>query len=156
MNKMIDINVELNDKFIEPSVTIHAKSRDEQVENIIDAIENATESEFPLITGYRDGTAEFISQRDIIRVYINNRKIIVETEDGLYHAKLNLTALEEVLNSNRFVRISQSEIINMYKVKCFEFSFAGTIGVEMLNGKTTWVARSRVKAIKGMIDKKNK
>ncbi len=155
MNNMVDIDVIIDKKYIEPKVNILTKSKTKQVESIINSIENAQENEYPYLTGYIDGKAEFISQRDIIRVYIENRKIIIETAEKLYYTKKNLTMLESILNPSRFVRISQSEIINLYKVIHFEFNIAGTIGVEMENSKKTWVARSRVKSIKNIINNGN-
>lgn len=155
MNNMVDIDVIIDEKYIDPKVNILTKSKTKQVESIINSIENAQENEYPYLTGYIDGKAEFISQRDIIRVYIENRKIIIETSDKLYFTKKNLTMLEGILNPSRFVRISQSEIINLYKVTHFEFNISGTIGVEMENAKKTWVARSRVKSIKNIINNGN-
>ena len=155
MNNMIDIDVIIDEKYIEPKVNILTKSKTKQVESIINSIENAQENEYPYLTGFNDGKAEFISQRDIVRVYIENRKIIIETAEKLYYTKKNLTMLESILNPSRFVRISQSEIINLYKVIHFEFNIAGTIGVEMENSKKTWVARSRVKSIKNIINNGN-
>lgn len=155
MNNMVDIDVIIDEKYIEPKVNILTKSKTKQVESIINSIENTQENEYPYLTGYIDGKAEFISQRDIVRVYIENRKIIIETAEKLYYTKKNLTMLESILNPNRFVRISQSEIINLYKVIHFEFNIAGTIGVEMENSKKTWVARSRVKSIKNIINNGN-
>ena len=155
MNNMVDIDVIIDEKYIEPKVNILTKSKTKQVESIINSIENTQENEYPYLTGYIDGKAEFISQRDIVRVYIENRKIIIETAEKLYYTKKNLTMLESILNPSRFVRISQSEIINLYKVIHFEFNIAGTIGVEMENSKKTWVARSRVKSIKNIINNGN-
>lgn len=155
MNNMIDIDVIIDEKYIEPKVNILTKSKTKQVESIINSIENTQENQYPYLTGFNDGKAEFISQRDIIRVYIENRKIIIETAEKLYYTKKNLTMLESILNPSRFVRISQSEIINLYKVIHFEFNIAGTIGVEMENSKKTWVARSRVKSIKNIINNGN-
>lgn len=155
MNNMVDIDVIIDENYIEPKVNILTKSKTKQVESIINSIENAQENEYPYLTGYIDGKAEFISQRDIVRVYIENRKIIIETAEKLYYTKKNLTMLESILNPSRFVRISQSEIINLYKVIHFEFNIAGTIGVKMENSKKTWVARSRVKSIKNIINNGN-
>ena len=152
MNNMVDIDVIIDKKYIEPKVNILTKSKTKQVESIINSIENTQENQYPYLTGYIDGKAEFISQRDIVRVYIENRKIIIETAEKLYYTKKNLTMLESILNPSRFVRISQSEIINLYKVIHFEFNIAGTIGVKMENSKKTWVARSRVKSIKNIIN----
>ena len=39
------------------------------------------------------------------------------------------------------------------KVKRFDFSAFGTIGVELENGESTWVARRRVKNVKNALMK---
>lgn len=151
MNKMVDVDVILDERYADPKVTIHTRERTAQVENIISAIENASENEFPLLPGYDNDKVVLISQRDIIRVYTENRRIIIQTADRSYYTNKTLSAVEDMLNPQRFFRISQSELINLYKVKSFEFTITGTIGVELENNTKTWVARSRVKAIKTMI-----
>lgn len=153
MRNMVDIDVILDEKYYDPYITIRAKEKNRQVENIIDAIENASEHDFPAITVSLDEKLELISQRDIVRIYTSGRKILLQTADQIYTVQKTLISLEEVLNTERFVRISQSEIINLYKVKCFEFNTAGTIGIEFENGVRSWVSRSRVKAVKQLLKK---
>ncbi|MBQ6441961.1 MAG: LytTR family transcriptional regulator DNA-binding domain-containing protein [Lachnospiraceae bacterium] len=89
-----------------------------------------------------------LPQRQIIRLYIHNRKLMVQTAERLYEVRKPLREVEELLDQSRFVRISQSETINLRRVKSFDFSTVGTIGVELENGETTWVARRRVKDVK--------
>ena len=156
MNKMIDIDVIIDDYYVKPKVAIYTKNKDSQVESIINAVENVTESEYPAVTGFKDTKAYIISQHDIIRLYIENRKIMMDTKHGTFQSKKPLSALEEILNPSRFVRISQSEIINIYMVKHFDFDVSGTIGIELVNGEATWVARRNVKAIKDMLKNINK
>ena len=151
MKSMVDINVVLDARFADPKVTIYTKEKTKQIENIIYAIENASDNDFPLIPANSDEGVEFISQRDIIRAYTHGRKVMLRTEEGDFTAKKNLTGLEEDLNPTRFIRISQSEIINIYKVKRFDINIAGTIGVEFDNGEKSWASRSCVKALKALL-----
>ncbi|MBR4168896.1 MAG: LytTR family transcriptional regulator [Lachnospiraceae bacterium] len=151
MKNMVEIDVILDDKYVDPKVTIQTKTHSEQVENIIYAIENASENDFPTIVARNDDKLIFVSQRDIIRVHTQGRKVLLETEEGTLSVKRTLAGLEEDLNPKRFLRISQSEIINLYKVKCFDINMAGTIGVEFDNGTKSWASRSRVKNIKAML-----
>lgn len=151
MKNMVEIEVILNEKYTDPYVTIKTKSNTRQVENIIYAIENASESDFPQIAAYKESKLIFVSQRDIVRAYVHGRKVMLQTEDGLYTVKKTLSGLEEDLNKLRFLRISQSEIINLYKVRCFDFNAVGTVGVEFDCGAKTWASRSRVKDIKAKI-----
>ena len=152
MRNMVDIDVVLDEKYIEPKVTIQTKEKNEQVENIIYAIENASGNDFPTIPAHSDEEwVEILSQRDIVRAYTQGRKVIVQTEMGKYTVRRTLSGLEEDLNPKRFLRISQSEIVNLNKVKCFDINIAGTIGIEFDGGGKSWVARSRVKAIKSLL-----
>ena len=151
MRRMADIEVILDDSYTDPKITIRTKSRTPQIESIITAVEEVAESAYPMIQGENNGNVELISQRDIMRIYTEGRKVVIRTEEVLYSSGKTLLALEEVLNPDRFLRISQSEIINFHKVKCFDFNISGTIGILFDNGERTWVARSRMKAIKAMI-----
>jgi DNA-binding LytR/AlgR family response regulator len=148
---MVDIEVAIDEKYVDPKVTILTREKTGLVESIINAIENVSENEFPLIPAYTEGEMEFVSQRDILRVYIQDRKCILQTDEGLFSVRKNLSRLEEDLNPSRFVRISQSEIINIYKVKRFDINIAGTIGVEFENGTKTWASRSCVKTLKALL-----
>lgn len=151
MRSMVDIKVAIDEKYVDPKVTILTREKTGLIESIINAIENVSENEFPLIPAYIEGEMEFVSQRDIVRVYIQNRKCILQTDEGLFTVRKNLSRLEEDLNPSRFVRISQSEIINIYKVKRFDINIAGTIGVEFENGTKTWASRSCVKTLKALL-----
>ena len=151
MKDMVEIEVVLDERYVDPFVTIKTRSNTQQVENIICAIEDASQSDFPQIAAEKDDAVVFVSQRDIVRVHTEGRKIVIQTEDEIYTVKRTLAGLEDVLNPARFLRISQSEIINLYKVKSFDFNLAGTIGVEFDCGIKSWVSRSRVKQIKALL-----
>lgn len=151
MKSMVDIEVILDSDYVDPKVTIQTKARTNQVENIIEAIENVSESGFPLIPGYTEDGLEMISQRDIVRIYTQGRKVIVQTNEQSYSVSKSLSGIEEMLNPDRFLRISQSEVVNLYKVKCFDINIVGTIGIEFENGIKSWASRSRVKAIKAKL-----
>ena len=151
MKDMVEIEVVLDERYADPYVTIRTRSNTQQVENIICAVEDASHNDFPQIAATKDETVVLVSQRDIIRVHTEGRRIVIQTADEKYTVKRTLAGLEDVLNPVRFMRISQSEIINLYKVKNFDFNLAGTIGVEFDCGIKSWVSRSRVKQIKALL-----
>ncbi len=153
MKNMVEIEIVLDEQYADPHVTIRTKTNTQQVENIICAIENVSNSDYPQVAANLDDKLMFVSQRDIVRIHTEGRKILLQTEDETYTVRRTLTGLEEVLDCARFLRISQSEIINLYKVKCFDLNMAGTIGVEFDCGLKSWVSRSRVKQIKEMLAK---
>ncbi len=153
MKNMVEIEIVLDEQYADPHVTIKTKTNTQQVENIICAIENVSNSDYPQVAANLDDKLMFVSQRDIVRIHTEGRKVLLQTEDETYTVRRTLTGLEEVLDCARFLRISQSEIINLYKVKCFDLNMAGTIGVEFDCGLKSWVSRSRVKQIKEMLAK---
>jgi DNA-binding LytR/AlgR family response regulator len=73
------------------------------------------------------------------------------TGNGEYTLRLRLYELEDRLDKNSFVRISNSEIINLRKVKGFDLSFTGTICVTLSNSKVTYVSRRYVAKIKQVL-----
>ena len=151
MKDMVEIEVVLDERYTDPLVTIRTRSNTQQVENIIYAIEDASHSDFPQIAAVKDEVVVFVPQRDIVRVHTEGRKVVIQTEEDVFTVKRTLAGLEDVLNPSRFLRISQSEIINLYKVRSFDFNLAGTIGVEFDCGIKSWASRSRVKQIKVLL-----
>lgn len=138
----------------EPSVTIRAKEKNEQVCQIIEAVENASQENNSGVPAYSDGKLEFVSQKDIMRIRTEGRQVVLDTENRYYIVKQTLTKLEEELSGDRFIRISQSEIVNIYKVKQFDVSLSGTIGIEFKNGVKTYASRRYIKAIKSFLNEK--
>lgn len=153
MNNMIDIDVVLDEDYIEPKVTIQTREKTRQVEHIIQAIDYASDRDFPVVMAYADDKAILVSQRDVVRVFTHNKRVMLQTEEEVYLMKKSVSALEQILNPERFVRISQSEIINLYKVKCFDLTTRGSVGVEFEDGNKSWVSRNRLHAIRELLRK---
>ena len=156
MKNMVEIEVVLDERYVEPKVTIKTKSNSQQVENIINAIENASNTDFPQIPGILDDQLVYISQRDIVRIHTEGRRIVIQTDEEEYIVKKPLASLEQDLNPSRFLRISQSEIINLNKVKHFDFNISGTIGVEFEDGTKSWVSRKRIKQLREVLKENSK
>ena len=104
-----------------------------------------------LLAGLQGDTLKILDQPDIIRLYATNGKVYAETEEGEYQLRLRLYELEERLDKDNFVRISNSEIINLKKVKGFDLRYTGTICVSFQNDTVTYVSRRYVKKIKQVL-----
>ena len=156
MKNGTDIEVILDERYTDPKIVIYTNEHTGQVESILEALEKATEKGYPRIPVFQGEEMVLLPQREIFRVHTEGRKIALETEKEIYTVNSTLSVMEKKLNPDRFIRISQSEIINLYKVKCFEFKIAGTIGIEFENGVKTWAARSRVKAVKKVLNRGKK
>ncbi len=141
---MLDIKLVIDKDCPKLNILITSSERNEDVEGVISAIQGYANKKIPMIPAYFKDSIVMLPQRQILRIFIDNRKVVVHTANRSYEAKKSLREHEEMLDSDRFVRISQSEILNLRKVKSFDFSAVGTIGVELENGESTWVARRRV------------
>ncbi len=147
MKSTIDIDIQIDPACTDPKVIIRTDRMTPEIDNIVHAIESSTDSAYPMVTAYAGDTMVLLSQREIIRVYVESRKLIVWTDRGGFVARGTLSEMEQALNRRRFLRISRSEIINLSKVSNFDFSLSGTIQVNFDDGSGTWVARRYVRAI---------
>ena len=151
MSNSVDIDFIPDEKYTDPNVTIRAKEKTKLVDDIIHAVETVSEKSFERIPAYDGPEMKLISQRDILRAHSHEHKVMVQTETDSYLVKKTLISLEEILDPDRFLRISQSEIVNLYKIKSFDLNLKGAIGIQFENGYTTWVARRYLKAIKEIL-----
>lgn len=110
-----------------------------------------TEEPQNAITGVREGILEILEPADIYRIFAENGKVFAEAKGGNYQLRQRLYELEQRLDSRRFVRISNSEIVNLKMVKGFDLSFTGTICVMLANGTATYVSRRYVAKIKQVL-----
>ncbi len=124
---------------------------DKMTEKVNEVVKKLSEQTPQILAGFRNGRLEVLDKQDIIRIYAALGKVYAVTDVGEYTLKARLYELEERLESDCFVRISNSEIIHLKKVKGFDLSFAGTICVTLSNGTTTYVSRRYVSKIKQVL-----
>ena len=153
MKETVNIEVRIDPDCHDPVILIRTDQKTQEVENIVHAIENCVESRYPLIAGYRDNTMELLSQRDIVRVYVEARRVRIGTEKGIFESHKSLSYLEQLLNPERFIRISRFEIVNIRKIASFDFSRAGTVHIRFDDGTVTWAARRHVRTIQQVLER---
>ena len=144
------INIELDKALEETEVLIRAAKMTEEVNGILKKLE---EPSMQMISGFAGDTLEILEQADIIRVYAAKGKVYAVTAKCEYLLRMRLYdyEAEERLDQTRFVRISNSEIINLKMAKRFDLSFSGTICVNLAGGQTAYVSRRYVAKIKRLL-----
>lgn len=146
----MEIEIKIEPGRLLPKIIIVTGKVDKDTEALVDMI-SRSESESELICGFKDDVMSILDPGEISRVYSEGRKITAVTQDGEYVIKKRLFEIEELLEKSKFARISNSEIINLKKVKHFDLSFRGTICVKMNDGSVTYVSRRYVSKIKTIL-----
>lgn len=144
----MQLEVKIDSACIEPKIIILTASMTEDVKMILNKLSDQTPQ---IISGSKDDKIEVIEQADLIRIYASAGKVFAVTHKGEYTLRLRLYEIEERLPSHQFVRISNSEIINLKKVHNFDLSFTGTICVQLENGIITYVSRRYVSKLKKIL-----
>lgn len=144
----MDIEIKINSDYKIPKVIILTDKVTEEINALVARLQDDAPQ---LISGFRDNVLRILEQEEIIRVYSSGGKIIAVTDDGEYLLRQRLYEMEERLDSTKFVRISNSEIINLKRVKSFDLSFVGTICVSLNNSTVTYVSRRYVSKIKKIL-----
>lgn len=144
----MQIEIKIDPLYEEPKVVVLTASMTEEVHSLVGKLSEKSPS---VISGSRDGMITVLEENDLIKVYAGNGKVFAVTDHGEYSIKLRLYEIEKRLAPQRFVRISNSEIVNLKKVKNFDLSFTGTICVELINNTVTYVSRRYVSKIKKIL-----
>lgn len=144
----MQIEIKIDSAYIDPKIIILAASMTADVSSIVKKL---SEDASQIISGAKDGKIEILEPTDLIRVYANAGKIFAVTDKGEYVLRLRLYELEERLPADQFIRISNSEIVNLKKVHHFDLSLTGTICVKLSNGITTYVSRRYVSKLKKIL-----
>ncbi len=144
----MQVEIKIDTAVKEPKVIVLTDRMTEEINEIVRKI---SETEPQMIAGVSDDTVKILDQDRILRLYALGGKVYAAAEDGEYQLRLRLYELEERIRRDSFVRISNSEIINLKKVRHFDLSLAGTICVTLADGSVTYVSRRYVSKIKEVL-----
>ena len=144
----MQIEIKMDENYREPKIIIMT---DKMTDEVNDIVKKLSVEQPQLIAGFKDDSVQVLDPSSIYRVYAQSGKVFAETNKGNYLLRLRLYEAEERLEKLSFVRISNSDIINLKKVKSFDLSFAGTICITLSNGTVTYVSRRTVSKIKKLL-----
>ena len=144
----MQVEIKIDSSCKEPKIMITAASMTEDLQELIRKLSDHVPS---VISGIKDGKIEVLQPEDLIRIYASSGKVFAVTGKGEYVVRLRLYDLEQRLVGSQFVRISNSEIVNLRKISSFDLSFTGTICVKLSNGTVTYVSRRYVSKIKKIL-----
>lgn len=139
------IKIDINPKYKEPEIRVCNDVYTEELQETCEAIRAALDT---CLVAYSGNEMTRLSECDIIRIYAQNQKVYAATKTGEYRLKERLYELEEKLDGTRFLRISNSEIVNLRKIERLDAGMTGTIKMYLKGQMETYVSRRYVSKIK--------
>lgn len=127
----------------EVSVTITAPALTDEIKALAVRLQGGG-----VLTGWRGDVATPLAAADILRCYGEEKRVKVQTTQGVYDLKERLYELEGKLDRHTFVRISHSELVNLERITALDLSLTGTIRMTLAGDTVCYVSRRYVKKIK--------
>ena len=108
----------------EPKVVILASEESEELRRLAESLSALPMGPIPVGRGEEK---LLLPQGEFLRFYADGKGVSGQTVEETCVVPLRLYELEERLDPTRFVRISNSEIINLDRVTAVDLSLSGTI-----------------------------
>ena len=112
-----------------------------------DAIADLVLGKSTEIIGYKDREIVKLNVSEICCFAVCDNKVYAFLENEKLYIKQRLYTLEEMLDKD-FIKINQSCIANIKKIKKFDASLTGTLSVIFENGYRDYVSRRQLRSVK--------
>ncbi|HEL1644442.1 TPA: LytTR family transcriptional regulator [Streptococcus suis] len=140
------VKLAISPEIVEDLVTIEAQAMSEQVSHLMTYIQNLDKQRSSLTV--KKGEQVYLVEHDeIVRLYLEDKVLQVETVETIYTSNLRLYQVKEDLPAN-FLQISQSEIIHIKQLDHLKLTANGLVKLVMKNGSVTYSSRRYLKVIK--------
>ena len=143
----IKVRTNISNEFEDIEIVINSPQRNDLVQRIENSLIYDTSKNIEKIIGIKENDIFILDVSDIILFYSEEKNNYCKTRNGIYKIKEKLYYLEEVLPKKEFIRISNSAIVNINKVKCFNTSIIGKMIVKFDDGSEETVSRRRTSEI---------
>ncbi len=143
------VELQLQPQLVEPKIVIYAP---EETEELRQLMEQLAKKDLSPIPAQKEGSTVLLPPETVLRFFTDGKWVMAQTGEDTCPIRLRLYELEERLDPHTFVRISNSEIINLKKITALDLKLSGTIRVTLNGSVTTYVSRRYVKKIKEALD----
>lgn len=143
----IKVLTNISKDFKDIEVCINAPERNEEVQRLENELLQHSNKAITQLVAMQNNDIFIINVSNIIEFFSKDKNNFCRTKEGTYRIREKLYYLEDMLSKNDFIRISNSEIININHVKCFNTSIIGNILVKFKDGAETNVSKRKTKEI---------
>lgn len=150
----VQIKVEKCEK---PYCVIHTEAETEGIKAVVQKISMMDESgTSAVVSGWDGDYCIQVKQSELLRIFSMDKKVYLEceNEEEPLLLKMRLYEFEELAERcgwTDFIRISNTDIVNLSKVKKFDMSFSGIVKVIYGDEKVAIVSRRYMNKIKNQI-----
>ncbi len=142
----IHINTNISKEFNDVEININAPELTKDLQKIIDNLSTlSTVREEILAT--KNNEIYLIKAKNIVYFYSDDKYVYAKANNEIYRVKEKLYELEDSLPKNKFIRISNSCIINIDKIISFDASIIGSLIAKMEDNSKQEVSKRRISSV---------
>ena len=142
----IKVNTNISNEFEEIIINVNAPMITEDLQKILNNLMKISSKKEEIVAS-KNNEIFLLKTKDILYFYSDEKFNYAKTIDSSYKIKEKLYELEEQLPKNRFIRISNSCIINVEKTKSFDASIIGSLIAKMEDNTKQEVSKRRIKSV---------
>ena len=142
------IKYDIQEKYQEIEIHLCSRERSAELLEVRELLENILGTQIKV---YKNQEHKTVVPAEIVRIYSQNKRVYVKTQNECYEVNDRIYVLEEQLQDRGFVRISNSELVNIRQIEKMDMSYAGTIKMLLKNGDVTYVSRRYMRKIKEVL-----
>lgn len=143
------VKLDIDQQYTEEQMIIEAPTLSSKVQKVQDFVQSLDQKE--TLKGKFEDQVYLVEIHKIQRIYIENRKVLAETDSRTYVLDIRLYQAIEILPAS-FIQISQSEIVNIDAIGHLKLTSNGLIEIYLKNDSFTYSSRRYLKAIKEKLE----
>jgi len=146
-----NISKEFNDAIIKVEVT--APEITEDIQKFLNSISQIAKKKEEIVAT-KNNEIFLLKSKNVFYFYSDEKNNFAKTNDGIYKIKERLYELEENLDEKKFIRISNSCIINIDNTKCFDVSQIGSLFAKMEDDTKQEVSKRKIKNVMNFLNER--
>ena len=143
------VKLDIDQQYTEEQMIIEAPTLSSKVQKVQDFVQSLDQKE--TLKGKFEDQVYLVEVHKIQRIYIENRKVLAETDSRTYVLDIRLYQAIEILPAS-FIQISQSEIVNIDSISHLKLTPNGLVEIFLKNESFTYSSRRYLKAIKEKLE----
>ena len=143
------LRLDIDQQYTEEQIIIEAPALSSKIQKVQDFVQSLDQKD--TIKGKFQDQVYLIEIGQIQRIYIENRKVLAETDSRTYALDIRLYQASEILPAS-FIQISQSEIVNIDAISHLKLTSNGLIEIYLKNDSFTYSSRRYLKTIKEKLE----